>query len=119
MSQLATVLPIDHLVSASGGPTFSTVIFPGSTGLENRNSRWLNGRQVWALTWQGFVSEIQPVLNLFEATKGIWKSFKFTPPGYSEGDFRFDTDTLTITYQVGQPEFIGTITLTVIQVHDE
>lgn len=119
MSQLATVLPTAYLTAASGGPVYSTVVFPGSTGLENRNTRWQNGRHTWALTWQGYVSEIRPVLDLFEASKGIWKSFKFSPPGYVEGDFRFDTDTLTIAYQVGVPEFIGTITLTVIQVLDE
>lgn len=119
MSQLTTVLPTEHLVNAAGGPTWSTVVFPGSTGLENRNNRWQNGRHVWALTWQGYLSEIQPVIDLFVEARGIWKSFKFSPPGFAEGDFRFDSDIMSVAYQVGQTEYIVTLSLSVIQVLDE
>jgi phage-related protein len=121
MAQLTTVLQTAHLSDASGGVTYSTVVFPGSTGLENRNQRWGQGRQRWALTWTGYLSEIQPVLDLFTEARGIAKSFVFTPPGYATGDFRFDSDVLQIAYQPSQRggDFIATLSLNVIQVLDE
>lgn len=121
MSQLTTVLQTTHLSDASGGVTYSTVVFPGATGLENRNQRWQVGRQRWALTWRGYLSEIQPVLDLFDEAHGIAKSFKFSPPGYAQGDFRFDSDVVTIGYQPSQrgDDYIVTLSLNVIQVIDE
>ena len=119
MAQLSTVLQTAHLIAAQGGIAWSTVVFPGSTGIETRNNRWQTGRQTWTLTWQGYLTELQPIVDLFNATRGIWKSFRFSPPGYSEGDFRFDTDQLQVAYQVGQAGFIATISLNVIQVLDE
>lgn len=120
MSQLATVLPTNNLTSASGGQTWSTTIYPGSTGLETRNRNWLNPRQTWTLNYVGYASELQPLFDLFAAAKGIWQSFKFTPPGSDiERDFRFDTDVLTIEVQPGQVSDILTISFTVIEVLDE
>jgi phage-related protein len=121
VAQLSTVLQTAHLIGASGGVTFSTVVFPGSTGLENRNQRWGQGRQTWSLTWQGYLSELQPILDLFTEARGIAKSFKFTPPGYATGDFRFDSDILSVALQPSQKgaDLIASLTLNVIQVLDE
>jgi len=121
MAQLTTVLQTTNLSNAQGGVTYSTVVFPGSTGLENRNQRWGQGRQRWNLTWTGYLSEIQPVLDLFTEARGIAKSFVFTPPGYTTGDFRFDSDVVSITLQPSQKsnDFIASVSLSVIQVLDE
>jgi hypothetical protein len=64
---------------------------------------------------------LQPILDLFTATRGIAKSFKFAPPGYSQGDFRFDSDVLSISYRTSArgADFIATLSLAVIQVLDE
>jgi hypothetical protein len=73
------------------------------------------------LTWRGYLSELQPILDLYDEARGVAKSFKFSPPGYAQGDFRFDSDVITIGYAPSQKEddFIATLSLNVIQVIDE
>lgn len=127
MAQLATVLPsvsstgVGILTGAEGGVVYSTAVFDGSTGLEVRNSAWVTGRHAWTLTFQGLLSEVQPVIDLFEEAGGMSKSFRFAPPGYVEGDFRFAADELRISFQgTGTPgAYIATITIPVIQVLGE
>ena len=61
------------------------------------------------------------MLDLFDEAEGRFYSFLFTPPGYTQMDFRFDADEPRLALQASaEPgEFIATITLPVIEVLDE
>lgn len=121
MAQLSTVLPTDYLTGAEGGVTYSTTVYDGSTGLEIRNRNWPTGRHAWSLEYRGLLSEVQPVLDLFQSAGGMSKSFRFAPPGYVEGDFRFSSDEMKISYAATATpgEYISTISISVIQVLGE
>ena len=121
MAQLATVLSNTHLMQASGGPTYSTTLFDGTTGVEARNKRWLTPRHTWSVTWKALLPDVQDIIDLFEDASGMHLSFLWAPPGYAQGDFRFATDILQISYEsAAQPgEYIATVSASLIQVLDE
>ena len=121
MAQLATVLPNDHLAQATGGPTYSTIVFDGSTGVETRNKRWPTPRHAWNVTFRALTSDVQDIIDLFEDASGQHLSFLWSPPGYSQGDFRFATDVLQVTHNVSAVpgEYITTISASLIEVIDE
>lgn len=117
MAQLATVLSNDHLQEGTqGGPRYSTTVYAGSTGKESRNVWWSTPRHYWSLTFAGLLDDIQPIIDLVEEAKGMGLSFRWSPPGYAEGDFRLDTDEPDITLESGD---IARISFSVIQVIGE
>ena len=96
MAQLTTVLANTYLVAAQGGPEYSTTVFDGSTGVEHRNVGWSTPRHVWQVTFGGKLTELAAVQALHLEAKGQAYSFLWTPPGYSQGSFRFASDDLKI-----------------------
>jgi hypothetical protein len=120
MAQLTTILLNDLLLEdAKGGPRFSTAVFEGSTGKEQRNINWATGRHFWQGTWAGYLSEVQSVIDLINEAKGRGFSFKWTPPGYTEMDFRLDSDEPDISYLASQSGSIVRISLSLVQVIGE
>ena len=120
MAQLEDFLPVAHMTSAEGGPTFSTTVYPGSTGLESRNTNWAEARQAWSLTYMGTIEDLQPLFDLFILAKGLWQSFQFIPPGEETArDFRFDSDMLRVGYQPGHPDLILTVSVNILEVIGE
>jgi phage-related protein len=118
MAQLATVLSNDYLETARGGPTYRTTIYDGATGFEKRNRVWNTPRHAWTVTFIGLLAEVQSVLDLFDEAMGQGYSFLWTPPGYTEMSFRFDTDSLLVDY-IGTSEpgvYVTKVSATLIQV---
>ena len=118
MAQLATVLDHDGLLNAAqGGPSYKTTVFDGATGLEKRTIVWSTPRRVWQITLRGKLSEFTAFLALFDEAKGQAYSFLWTPPGYSQGDFRFGVDALAITLNnLGvSGDYLATISVPLIE----
>ena len=121
MAQLATVL--DHtglLTRAVGGPKYNTTVFPGSTGLEKRNGIWATPRHEWSITLSGYFTEMADIIALHTEAEGQKYSFLWTPPGYSQGDFRFANDDLQIDMRASsEGVFIASVSFSLIEVLSE
>jgi len=120
MAQLTTVLVDDGiLIRAVGGPRWNTTVFPGSTGYEKRNGVWGSPRHQWSVTLGGLFSEMSDVLALHTEAEGQAYSFLWTPPGYTQGDFRFASDELQIDVSGTDTTMVATVSFTLIEVIGE
>ena|SRR5215217_1709586 len=127
MAQLATLLVNENaagvslLASAEGGPTYSTTIFDGVTGVERRTVVWETPRHMWAVTFKGLLSDMEDLIALHTEAMGQGYSFLWTPPGYMEGSFRFAQDDLKIAFNVSaiSGDHIATIAFVLIETLSE
>lgn len=118
MAQLATVLSNDWLTSCRGGATYKTTIYESAAGFEARNGIWATPRRSFSLTFTGYASDLADIVDLFDEAKGREQSFLWTPPGGTQGSYRFGSDELSNETRATQVpgEFISVISVTVIEV---